>query len=1857
MRGEVDLRSHLLRSCLGIALLLCLAPAWRLVAAPAIIVVGNGTPASCTAATLANAVAAGGAIAFACGPAPVTITTGQLTIATGQAVTIDGGNLITLSGGNANRLFRVQSGATLTLRGLVLTDGNAGNDYGGAIYVDTGGVLAVEQSTIRNSRTSGWAGGAIIDFQGTVTLTDSVVEGNQSSYGALNSTGTLTLIRTTVRNNVATIGGGAMSVGGTTLIQASTIEGNNAPEGGAIYAASGTVTIRESAIKNNTANRGGAMIVTNLGNVQIVDSHFLLNSVDGPVAAEAFGGGIVSRGNLTVRGSTFEANNALGYGGAILAGPGSDEAFTQVYTSTFAANQAGERGGAIDNRRGRLDVINSTFSSNTAGAGGAIQNFLGPANLYYVTLAGNNGGVGGVLDQHAFAGFVDDSRQRFNLYHTALAQGGNCAITDTPGPLPHFVSGGYNLAEDNSCAFFLNQTDDLNGVPAQLGALAANGGATWTYLPAAGSPLIDAAPCLPDFTVDQRGVVRPQGALCDIGAVEVEPVPPTATPTHTPTATPTATNTPALPLGTPTAIATATGTATASPEPVLLPADTPIPTLRPALIPGGVSVTINVNPGRAYAGQTVAISGRGAPGYGKVRILSVQGGRTVGSSEVTVDGQGAYSLHLRVPAGQPVGPTQLCAAAVGAANAQLACTAFQVDVMPPGQVQGQISGAGALNAQVNLVDRLGQLRYTAPVNAGGGFQLAGIDPGVYRTVVTGQSSAPVAPGQVVVLPNRLVNGDLSGIALHPGATCALDPRVSVYLKLKSDERPAGEGGSGVTRWPQTTIVADVGELDQQLLAALANDLLAASQRDHFGVYLAGVPRGVVFVAYPQTASPPDQVRFRLVDTDGRVVQEETENLPPYEATLRVGDLSPSDGARHPKIEVVPVFGGREGCPSSYPVHMMADPATLRGVKPFDNQRTIWNAGRARYEFYGFIPNAADVNFSIPSKPLDFFGAFQNTMRAGVIVAGWVYEDGRVEISAVYTDALVRVLSVTLYEDHKKLDLPQLPSGSPWQALRTLRVDLGSFDVVKEDSVGLPFTHAPVLDLFTLIQVHVATSGDITYGIKMSGWTKPFAPEIGARVTATAGAQGEVGYGLGVIGGIAAVGYSLGLGAALDVPVDITVLPQPDLKVPEVCFRIEAFARAWAQYLWGIKLPGANTNPSYKRVFATFPLGCLGPFAARNASLLPAAPDEDAPLPALFASPSVASSADGRTLATYVEDRATGNVAQVQVLARFRESATGQWLPPVGLSNPAHSAVNPVALFAGPEALPVVAWAEMPYDAAAATALGDDINAHLRRQEVFYAVYQNGAWSAPIRLTDDLLGDGMPAGAGNSSGALLAWTRDTDANVATQGDQRIAVAIFDPNTARFLAPQLLAAPAGGMNADVRVALAPDGTHHLAWVNDADANLLTADDRRIAYATAPAGAAGAQPTWVVVNPQPLPPRVDSPALNVGPAGLELAFLVRQPEAGVVPLVGPNGALWTATLAGGQWQAAAVRDETGGLVFAEQPVLAGAQGETLLAFRRFNPASLDNSALGQISLALRNVDGTFTSPIYVTDTPQQNWQPALTINPVTRQAVLLKVARPQSGGLSITGTSQRSAIRAGRAIFAANAGALSSGEHATAQDPVEFIVSAPTADPALDPLSASASVLPAGQSITVAVTLRNVGRDPAAGMTVTLYQGAPQSGVALDNRTVAGPLPLNATMSLTFTVAATGDVQPLFAQVTTNGGNATTANDRAFLTLGVPSAPVTVTVAPDPWDDDALAVLWVSPADERPAGYRILRGLTATGPFELVGESAAPDFTDVLAVRGETYCYMVQAYNGTAFSPLSGPACGTLEMQNVYLPAIAR
>jgi hypothetical protein len=117
----------------------------------------------------------------------------------------------------------------------------------------------------------------------------------------------------------------------------------------------------------------------------------------------------------------------------------------------------------------------------------------------------------------------------------ANSQGGS-ACDGSP-----IVDGGGNLSyPDTSCPGMHSA--------ALLGPLQDNGGWTHTMALGQGSAAIDAADddvCAGPLVgnLDQRGVTRPQGSHCDIGAYEVGQAA-TATPTPSPTDTPTATPTP-----------------------------------------------------------------------------------------------------------------------------------------------------------------------------------------------------------------------------------------------------------------------------------------------------------------------------------------------------------------------------------------------------------------------------------------------------------------------------------------------------------------------------------------------------------------------------------------------------------------------------------------------------------------------------------------------------------------------------------------------------------------------------------------------------------------------------------------------------------------------------------------------------------------------------------------------------------------------------------------------------------------------------------------------------------------------------------------------------------------------------------------------------------------------------------------------------------------------------------------------------------------------------------------------------------------------------------------------------------------
>ncbi|WP_113704469.1 right-handed parallel beta-helix repeat-containing protein [Nonomuraea lactucae] len=244
------------------------------------------------------------------------------------------------------------------------------------------------------------------------------------------------------------------------------------------------------------------------------------------------GGGIANSKNMTLRRVTVTGNTA-GYGGGIFNIPRSN---LNLIDSTVSRNTSGEAGGIRFDSTGT--VINSTIADNRvtddwqrpgslAGYGGGVDiRGRGLVSFRNSTITGNTATIGGAGINIAPAYLdslppVTDGRDvplgHLSLHNTIIADntigqaGSNCKSA-----FATIESLGNNIDSGDGCR--LRARGDLSRRDPQLAPLANNGGPTDTVALLRGSPAIDAASDCP--TADQRGVQRPQGRACDIGAFE-----------------------------------------------------------------------------------------------------------------------------------------------------------------------------------------------------------------------------------------------------------------------------------------------------------------------------------------------------------------------------------------------------------------------------------------------------------------------------------------------------------------------------------------------------------------------------------------------------------------------------------------------------------------------------------------------------------------------------------------------------------------------------------------------------------------------------------------------------------------------------------------------------------------------------------------------------------------------------------------------------------------------------------------------------------------------------------------------------------------------------------------------------------------------------------------------------------------------------------------------------------------------------------------------------------------------------------------------------------------------------------------
>ena len=332
-----------------------------------------------------------------------------------------------------------------------------------------------------------FANDAVVDLGADITLTDCAAGDGGS------------LLRPNTNPDPATLDGHGFTI---TQTCKSNVVVQNSTAG---------LTVRNLTVTGGDVEGNGAGIFS-IGDLTIEDSVLTNNKATGA------GGGALTDGHLVVRRSSVVGNSTGKGGGGVLG-------FLSVTVSD--SNVSENVNGGIStgpDETAQLTVINTTIHHNTIGGlgGGAFSG--GDATLVYVTITDNT-------VNEAFANlFVNGELTSFGTVVTGPGNNANCLVCQGN-------SLGYNFSDDPSCKFDAS-TDRMNAGDPKLGPLASNGGPTQTRLPLAGSPLLDAIPaaaCAPDVSVDQRGVARPQGGFCDIGAVEVEvPTPAPLTPVVTP---------------------------------------------------------------------------------------------------------------------------------------------------------------------------------------------------------------------------------------------------------------------------------------------------------------------------------------------------------------------------------------------------------------------------------------------------------------------------------------------------------------------------------------------------------------------------------------------------------------------------------------------------------------------------------------------------------------------------------------------------------------------------------------------------------------------------------------------------------------------------------------------------------------------------------------------------------------------------------------------------------------------------------------------------------------------------------------------------------------------------------------------------------------------------------------------------------------------------------------------------------------------------------------------------------------------------------------------------------------------------
>lgn len=450
-------------------------------------------------------------------------TTSSFTLTSG--VGLYGG----FAGTESARAQRNPAANVVVLSGDVGVPGDANDNSTHVVTaVNVNASTVVDALTIRNGNAQGYGslgnGGGMFIQYGNLTVANVIFTNNTANQyggGLYSRYGAPTLQNVQFLTNTANYGGGVTNYGPVMTITNATFRGNSALNGGGLYNNSSNSVLTNVVFENNSGSYGGGLYSNN-STTSITTTQFISN------AASGYGGAIyLSKNELWLADAVLASNTSRMHGGALYVYRG---AFTGVrlslmgnsarynggavftdrsaltMTNVAATYNQGKYGGIFYNDTTTVTLTNATFYSNTATVdGGALFNDGSPATIDHLTAVSNNADhYGG-----AFYTILETPVVRNSILWGNTAEKG-AAIIGTASFAETIVEGGCPVGV--SCSH-VRSDDPLLGAPGVYG------GAVSTIPILTGSPAIDQ---VTDFcpATDARGIARPQGVACDLGAYE-----------------------------------------------------------------------------------------------------------------------------------------------------------------------------------------------------------------------------------------------------------------------------------------------------------------------------------------------------------------------------------------------------------------------------------------------------------------------------------------------------------------------------------------------------------------------------------------------------------------------------------------------------------------------------------------------------------------------------------------------------------------------------------------------------------------------------------------------------------------------------------------------------------------------------------------------------------------------------------------------------------------------------------------------------------------------------------------------------------------------------------------------------------------------------------------------------------------------------------------------------------------------------------------------------------------------------------------------------------------------------------------